>query len=125
MNLPELTAVLTAAAALDRRMAQPAADPEGFALMVRTWHSVIGKHTAADALDAVRAHYAVDTRPLLPADITRHVHDVRARRLQGIDVAEGMDHLADRPGEWVAEMQRRREAVAAGTVDRAAITSRA
>lgn len=42
------------------------------------WHSLLAGLSAQEARDAVRAHYAVETRRIMPADVLRLAR--RARR---------------------------------------------
>lgn len=45
-------------------------------LEVEAWSSLLADVDAADAMDAARAHYRTESRPLFPADIRRATVDM-------------------------------------------------
>ncbi|MFF8997105.1 hypothetical protein ACF1GW_30775 [Streptomyces achromogenes] len=70
MTPAEIAALLSFAAAFDRRTLGEAD--------VLAWHTVLGDVTFDAAKAAVTAHYAVETRWIMPADIRQHVLKTRA-----------------------------------------------
>ncbi|MFI0233110.1 hypothetical protein [Streptomyces sp. NPDC017086] len=70
MTPAETAALLSFAAAFDRRTLGEAD--------VLAWHTVLSDITFDAAKQAVAAHYAVETRWIMPADIRQHVLKARA-----------------------------------------------
>lgn len=92
MNIAETAYVLTAAAAFDQRTIGEAD--------AAAWHAVIGHLQRDECLAAVKAHYAAQTRRLMPADVIDLVLSARrdaAARASIRDVVR-----AQEPGDYEA-----------------------
>lgn len=81
MNAHEANVLLTKAAVLDRWM-KPGS-PEELAAAAREWAVVLADVPLATALDALSAHYAVERRSIMPADIVEFVPPVRSSSYAG------------------------------------------
>lgn len=115
--MEDIAKLLTIAAELDPRVTVSVAK-------VEAWHSILSDLTAADAWEAVRAHYRSSTEVLMPAHVVDGVREILRERFwdgpqlvpeeHRLCVAAGVspEEYEDRRGdegfeEWVAHLRAR------------------
>ncbi|MFJ8743445.1 hypothetical protein ACIRL2_29220 [Embleya sp. NPDC127516] len=74
MKKSEIAQLLTLAASFDLRIVGDAD--------VAAWHLILGKVDYTDAQAAVLLHYRDETRRIMPADVRRHVRQIRNDRAE-------------------------------------------
>lgn len=110
MSPSDAAIVLGVAAAFDRRTVGESD--------ARAWAEVLGACPLADAVEAVKAHYATSREFIYPSDISHHVKAVRAERVRAAGdltarMPDAIDSIED-PAQhdaayrgWLSEARRR------------------
>lgn len=91
MNRSEVAILLGVAAAYDQRTVGEAD--------VVAWHELLGDQSAADAVQAVKNHYATETRRVMPVDVISGVKRIRADRLERNPMPEPDPNMP--VGDWL------------------------
>jgi hypothetical protein len=78
------------------------------------WQGLIGDLSYADAEAAVVAYYRENRDWIMPSDVRQRVAAMRQKRLDAAGPTEIPEHLADRPLEARAWLQKTRDAIANG-----------
>lgn len=98
MNHSETSRMLAVAAAFDRRTIGE--------VDVSAWAAVLGHVAYADAVEAVRRHYATETTWIMPAHVLQHAGRIRRERL---DAAPELGEPDADPDDTVAYLAAIRE----------------
>lgn len=108
MNRAETAQLLTLCAAYDNRTLGDAD--------VLAWAQVLGDLPYTDAQNAVTAHYATETRRIMPADVRAGVRRIRRDRLDHADATfVPSPHAIDNPRRYAEELRDHRRAIGDGT----------
>jgi hypothetical protein len=106
MTPEEIIDLLTFAAAVDGRDVGKAD--------VAAWHVVIGDLNFGDAQQALVEHYQESRFRVMPADVRQRVKAIRRDRLERAVIEAPEHELADQPGRYKAELDRRIREIAGG-----------